>query len=291
MAERRTIDPPSSASSTKRGVLYVVATPIGNLEDVTYRAVRVLGEVAIVAAEDTRRTSKLLKHYGIRTPTLSFHEHNEHQRTPKLLSALEKGDSVALVSDAGTPLLSDPGAELVKAALSRGITVSPLPGASAVLAALVASGQGGSRFTFVGFPPNRSIARKKWLELLPRGQGPLISFEAPHRLLGLLTGMVAVFGDVDITICRELTKIHEELVIGPISVAIQHFTRPRGEFTIVFSPDREESKPPTRELIADEFGRLIENMPSRRAAIAEIARNHQLSSRTVYQIIEVSKRK
>ena len=283
------MNPPSLSSSTKRGVLYIVATPIGNLEDVTYRAVRVLGEVAIVAAEDTRRTSRLLKHYGIQIPTLSFHEHNENLRTPKLLTALESGESVALVSDAGTPLLSDPGAGLVKAALSRGIKVSPLPGASAVLAALVASGRAGTRFTFVGFPPNRSMARQKWFRSLPMDQGPLVVFESPHRLICSLTDLLAVLGDLDIVICRELTKIHEEFVIGPISRVLQRITRPRGEFTIIISPGVKEENPPTNESIIDEFCRLTKYMPSRRDAVTAIARSHRLSARTVYQIVEDGK--
>ena len=252
MAERRTTQrPPPSRSPNPGGVLYVVATPIGNLEDLTFRAVRILGEVAIIAAEDTRRTSKLLKHYSIQTPTLSFHEHNEHHRAPRLLSMLEQGQSIALVSDAGTPLLSDPGGALVKAALGLGIQVSPIPGASAVLAALVVSGLTGNRFTFVGFTPNRSLARKRWLQALPLEQGPLVIFEAPHRVIGSLTDMMGALGDIEVAVCSELTNIHEELVMGPISMVLSNFTQPRGEFTIVISPRVEMNKTRSKQDVMD----------------------------------------
>jgi 16S rRNA (cytidine1402-2'-O)-methyltransferase len=271
-------------------VLYVVATPIGNLEDLTYRAVRILGEVSIVAAEDTRRTARLLKHYGIQTPTLSFHEHNEHQKAPRLLTVLEQGQSIALVSDAGTPLLSDPGGGLVKAAIDLGIQVTPVPGASAVLAALVMSGLTGNRFTFVGFPPNRSLARKKWLKALPLEQGPLVIFEAPHRLLGSLTDMLEIIGDIEVAVCRELTKIHEELVVGPISSALSQFPQPRGEFTLVIYPRAEEKKAPSTQAILDEFGRLTNLTPTRRAAVTHIARKYGLSARSVYKMLEEGKR-
>lgn len=291
MAERRPTQRPSPSRPAKPGgVLYVVATPIGNLEDLTFRAVRILGEVTIVAAEDTRRTARLLKHYGIQTPTLSFHEHNEHQKAPRLLTMLEQGQSIALVSDAGTPLLSDPGGALVKAALGLGIQVTPVPGASAVLAALVASGLTGNRFTFVGFPPNRSLARKKWLQALHWEQGPLVVFEAPHRILGLLTDMLETLGDREVAVCRELTKIHEELVIGPISVALSHFVQPRGEFTIVIYPTTEKKEAPSKQDVLNEFGRLTNSTPTRRAAVTQIARKYGLSARSVYQILEEGKR-
>ena len=291
VAERRTTNRPSPSSSVKpRGVLYVVATPIGNLEDVTLRAIRILGEVATIAAEDTRRTSKLLTHYGIQTPTLSFHEHNEHQKTPKLIALLDQCQSVGLVTDAGTPLLSDPGAGLVRAALARGIDVCPVPGASAILAALVVSGLSQRQFTFAGFPPNRSQARKKWLQPLASEQRPLVIFESPHRLIGLLTDMMDVFGDRDVAICREMTKLHEELAIGPISSVLPRFKHPRGEFTIVVSPGPEEIVPVNEHLIRDEFSLLTKYVGSRRTAVTQIARNHGLSAREVYRILEDGKK-
>src|SRR5918995_2055086 len=199
------------------GILYVVATPIGNLEDVTLRALRVLREVSLIAAEDTRRTARLLQHYSIPTPTTSLHEHNERTRTPGLVRRLQEGDSLALVTDAGTPVLSDPGALLVAAAHEAGIRVEPVPGPSAVMAALSGSGLHLSDgFLFAGFPPFRSTARKAFLQRVSGEQRPVVLFEAPHRVRALLADMLAVVGDRRITIARELTKIHEELVIGPI---------------------------------------------------------------------------
>src|SRR6187200_440014 len=177
------------------GILYVVATPIGNLEDVTFRAIRVLREVAVIAAEDTRRTARLLQHYSISTPTTSLHEHNERARTPSLISRLAGGESVALVSDAGTPVVSDPGALLVAAAHAAGIRVEPVPGPSAALAAVSASGLQAEQVLFVGFPPFRSVARKRWLEKLRDEPRVIVFFEAPHRIRDTLTDLLAIFGD------------------------------------------------------------------------------------------------
>ena len=192
------------------GILYVVATPIGNLEDVTFRAIRVLREVAVIAAEDTRRTARLLQHYSISTPTTSLHEHNERARTPSLISRLARGESVALVSDAGTPVVSDPGAVLVAAAHAAGIRVEPVPGPSAALAAVSASGLKAEQVLFVGFPPSRAIARKRWLETLRDERRVIVFFEAPHRIRSTLADLLAMFGDRIVAIGRELTKAHED---------------------------------------------------------------------------------
>src|SRR5215204_2888424 len=213
------------------GILYVVATPIGNLEDVTFRAVRVLREVAVIAAEDTRRTARLLQHYSISTPTTSLHEHNERARTPQLVDRLARGESVALVSDAGTPVVSDPGALLVAAAHAAGIRVEPIPGPSAALAAVSASGLQGEQVLFVGFPPSRATARKHWLEHLRNERRLIVFFEAPHRIRDTLGDLLEVFGDRIAFIGRELTKAHEELVVAPISEQLERFNEPRGEFT------------------------------------------------------------
>ena len=220
------------------GILYVVATPIGNLEDVTFRAIRVLREVAVIAAEDTRRTARLLQHYSISTPTTSLHEHNERARTPSLISRLARGESVALVSDAGTPVVSDPGAVLVAAAHAAGIRVEPVPGPSAALAAVSASGLQAEQVLFVGFPPSRSIARKRWLETLRDESRVIVFFEAPHRIRATLADLLAIFGDRVVAIGRELTKAYEELVVNPISLHLEHFTEPKGEFTLVVSRGR-----------------------------------------------------
>ena len=227
-----------AVSTEPRGVLYVVATPIGNLEDATFRCIRVLKEVALIAAEDTRRTGVLLRHYGIRTATRSYHAHNERQRTPSLIRALETGRSVALVTDAGTPLLSDPGRTLVNKALERGIQVTAIPGPSAVLTALVASGLAETEFTFLGFPPPRSNSRKAWLLALSDEPRPLVIFEAPHRISRSLSDMLEVLGDRRVAVCREMTKVHEEFVVGPISCVLDKLSSKKGEFTVVIEPAR-----------------------------------------------------
>ena len=197
------------------GCLHVVATPIGNLEDITLRALRILREVELIAAEDTRRTAKLLQHYSISTRTTSLHEHNERQKIPALLDRLEAGGRIALVSDAGTPVVSDPGARLVAATLGRGIRVEAVPGPSAVLAALVSSGLAAVPFTFVGFPPTRSKDRKRWFEGVASERRTIVLFEAPHRVLATLRELAQLLVKRQICVCRELTKLHEELVIGP----------------------------------------------------------------------------
>ena len=274
------------------GTLYLVATPIGNLEDITVRALRILRDVSIIAAEDTRRTAKLLRHYDISTPTRSFHEHNERTETQTVLRRLAAGDSVAVVTDAGTPLLSDPGARLVDEALRTGFLVQAVPGPSAVLAALVTSGLVTSQFTFVGFPPNRSNERKTWLKDLSHEPRPLILFEAPHRIKRSLADMLEVLGDRQIAVCREMTKIHEELVKGQISEVLERVL-PRGEFTIVLSPESTGSDQaqvaPSLQTLRTEFGVLTKTVGSRREAIRELAERYRLSTREIYRKLEQAK--
>lgn len=282
-------------SSHPPGTLYVVATPIGNLEDITLRALRVLDkEVCLIAAEDTRRTAKLLNHYDIHTKTTSLHEHNEVKKSPTLLRRLGQGDSVAIVSDAGTPLLSDPGARLVRAALDAGIVVQAIPGASAILAALAMSGLATGPFSFVGFPPNRSKARQKWLVSLAEETRPIVMFEAPHRVRRTLADMASIFVDREVAICREITKIHEELVKGPITDLFESLQKPRGEYTIVVAPcldkDIQHKEVPTEKAIWNEFCRLTEHVGlSRRAAVREIAKSSGLKARDVYSAVESEK--
>ncbi len=217
------------------GTLYVVATPIGNLEDVSLRALRVLREAALVAAEDTRRTRKLLSHHGIPARLVSLREHNERMRAPVLVRRLLGGESIALVSDAGTPGLSDPGAALVRAAADAGVRVVPVPGPSAVLAALVASGLPTEPVTFAGFLPARSAERRRALDALRNLPHTLVFFEAPHRLRETLGDLLAVLGDRRIAVARELTKVHEEVYRATLTEAVRHFSAhpPRGEFTLV----------------------------------------------------------
>ena len=276
------------------GTLYVVATPIGNLEDVTFRAIRVLREVAVIAAEDTRRTARLLQHYSISTPTTSLHAHNERARTPSLISRLASGESVALVSDAGTPVVSDPGTLLVAAAHAASIRVEPVPGPSAALAAVSASGLQAEQVLFVGFPPSRVIARKRWLEKLRDEPRVIVFFEAPHRIRDTLADLLAIFGDRVVAVGRELTKVHEELVVNPISLHLQRLTEPRGEFTLVISgPDRTSEAPaelPALDTLAEEFGELTKHSQgSRREIVKVLAERYGVSARDMYRLLESGK--
>ena len=213
--------------------LYLVATPIGNIEDITLRALRILGQVDLIAAEDTRVTRKLLSHYDIHTRTTSYHEHNRASKTPVLLAALAEGKDVALVTDAGTPAVSDPGDDLVRAALDQGFRVAPVPGPSAVTAALAASGIPADQFVYLGFLPRRKADRRKLLDSLAQEERAIVLLETPHRLLAGLTDALDALGDRPVSVCRELTKLHEEVFRGLLSEAIGHFAQPRGEFTVV----------------------------------------------------------
>jgi 16S rRNA (cytidine1402-2'-O)-methyltransferase len=276
------------------GTLFVVATPIGNLEDITLRALRVLREVTIIAAEDTRRTSHLLSRYAISTPTTSLHRHNEGKKSETLLARLLRGDDVAVVSDAGTPTISDPGGELIRAALDAGVRVEPIPGPSAVVAALAASGLPADSFTFFGFPPTRASDRTRWFDRLRDVGGTVVFFEAPHRIERTLEDLRAEVGDCQIAIARELTKTHEELVRGPISELIAKLGASKGEYTVVafienLSNARDVAMPQPASLRL-EFGELttVRGL-SRREAIAGLARKHGMSRNAVYAAIETAK--
>lgn len=218
------------------GILYLVATPIGNLEDITLRALRILKEADLIACEDTRHTAKLLSHYGIRTPRESYHQFNEESRAPRLIQLLKEGKNIALVSDAGSPLVSDPGYELVAACRREAIQVIPVPGPSAAIAALSASGLPAENFIFAGFLPPKASSRRHRLEELATLPFPLIFYEAPHRLLASLEDMVAVFGPRRATLARELTKVHEEMLHGTLADLLEVLrARPRiqGEITLI----------------------------------------------------------
>ena len=275
------------------GTLYVVATPIGNLEDVTLRALRVLREVSLIAAEDTRRTARLLQHYSISTRTTSLHEHNERAKTPSLIARLSAGESIALVSDAGTPVVSDPGTHLVAQAHAAGIRVEPVPGPSAAVAALSASGLSEREFVFAGFPPNRSKARQIWLAGLATDTRVLVFYEAPHRIRRTLEDMLQAFGDRRLALGRELTKAHEELVVRPISQHLEIELEERGEFTLVVEgrPKEEGSGvSPSVRAMADEFGLLTnEGGMNRRQAIRSLARRYGISAREVFGLLEQAK--
>lgn len=227
------------------GTLYIVATPIGNREDITLRALRVLREVAVVAAEDTRHTGQLLAHYGIPAQYLSLHEHNERARAATIIARLDAGDDVALVSDAGTPTLSDPGADLVAAVAAAGHRVEPVPGPSAALAAVMASGMVQGAFTFVGFLPAKQQARVAALQSYQSLSHPLVIYEAPHRIAPMLADAVAMLGDRRCVICRELTKLHEEIVHTTLTDAEKHIhaSRPRGEYVVIVAGAPREAEP------------------------------------------------
>jgi 16S rRNA (cytidine1402-2'-O)-methyltransferase len=277
------------------GTLYVVATPIGNLEDVTARALRVLKEVAVIAAEDTRRTAHLLARYAITTSMTSLHEHNEARKTPAIVARLAGGEDVALVSDAGTPLISDPGRHLIQAAVAEGIRIEPIPGPSAIVTALSAAGASTGTFTFVGFPPTRSKDRILWLESLRAINHAVVFFEAPHRIRETLEQLIPIVGDCPVVICRELTKVHEELVRGPISTALEAHWEAKGEVTVVADLGL---KPETRqqETIGDgdlysELCQMTENkVSSRRKALNMLARKHRMTPNQVYEAVERAKK-
>ena len=213
-------------------ILYVIATPIGNLEDISLRALRLLREVKLIAAEDTRTTRRLLNAYNIKTPLTSYHEHSKRAKLDYLLDYLEKED-MALVSEAGMPGLSDPGYELIVAAIGRGISVIPIPGASAVITALVVSGLPTDQFLYVGFLPRRKGQRQRLLSSIVDEPRTIVAFETPHRLREALSDIEEILGNRRLSVCRELTKVHEEIFRGRVSQASEHFVEPRGEFSLV----------------------------------------------------------
>ena len=263
-------------------VLYVVATPIGNLEDITARAVRVLREVSLIAAEDTRKTRRLLTAYGIRTPLTSYYEHNKLAKLDRILAQLEKGD-IALVSEAGMPGISDPGYELIVAAGQRNIPIVPVPGPSAVTTAVAVSGLPTDRFLYIGFLPNRAAARRRALEAVAGEPGTVVALEAPHRLAAALEDIREALGDRRIAVCRELTKLHEEIFRGTVSQAMAHFTAPRGEVTLVIEGqvNREKARP------AGDVERQLHQMylagATAREAIAAVAGETGLPRKELYQ--------
>ena len=240
------------------GTLFVVATPIGNLEDLTFRALRTLKEVDFIAAEDTRRTAKLLAHYEIRKPMVSLHEHNEHRETPRLVKRLVAGESAALVSDAGTPGIADPGATLVATARLAGVRVTPVPGPSAVTAALSAAGVPADQFVFMGFVPRSGSARQTWFDRVAAEQSTVVFFESPHRAERTMTEAAETLGNRQILWFRELTKYHEQLVITTINAELAASGR-IGEYVVVVGPAPEPGAKPIHQTdVVEMFRRLTE---------------------------------
>jgi 16S rRNA (cytidine1402-2'-O)-methyltransferase len=271
--------------------LYLVATPIGNLEDITLRALRILREeIDLIACEDTRQTRKLLDHYGIRCPVISYHEHNENIRAKEILERLRTGASVALVSDAGTPLISDPGYRIVKAAIEAGINVVPIPGSCAVMAALVASGLPTDAFQFAGFLPAKRTQRLKTLQGLKDLQATTVFFEAPHRIVETLEDIGQVLGQRAVVVAREITKIHEEFLRGtPAQIHSQLSARPapRGEFTLLVGRATEPAGEGSGSH-AEAVRALMELGMARMDAIKQVARQRGLPKREVYRLLEES---
>jgi len=262
-------------------ILYIVATPIGNLEDISFRALRILSGVALIAAEDTRKTRRLLSTYGIKTPLTSYHEHNKDAKLSYLLSRLERED-VALVSEAGMPGISDPGYELVVAAIERGISIVPIPGPSVLVTALAVSGLATNEFIYVGFLPRKKGQRRRLLEQIAEEERTTIAFEAPHRLVATLEDILGVLGDRRIAVCRELTKIHEEVFRGAVSAAIAHFREPSGEFTLVIEGKPKGERALTAPL-EGELRRLSEKGLSAKEAVSRVAKATGVPKKELYK--------
>ncbi|UCC16255.1 MAG: 16S rRNA (cytidine(1402)-2'-O)-methyltransferase [Dehalococcoidales bacterium] len=262
--------------------LYVVATPIGNLEDISLRALRILREVKLIAAEDTRKTKRLLNKYDIKTTTTSYYEHNKLIKLDYILDCLGEGD-VALVSEAGMPGISDPGYELIKAAGEKNIPIVPVPGASAVVSALSVSGLPTNRFTFLGFLPRKSGDRNRLLNSVESDPGTLILLESPHRLKNTLEIILNILGDRKIAVCRELTKMHEEVFRSTISEAIEHFTEPRGEFTLIVEGAIEKTEPQVTEDIQKQLNMMRESGLTARESIRRISEISGLSRKELYR--------
>lgn len=276
------------------GTLFVVATPIGNLEDITLRALRVLREADLIAAEDTRRTANLLAHYSIASPTISFHEHNTQSRIPQLLTRLEAGAAVALVTDAGMPGISDPGVELVRVCWERGITIDPVPGACAPVTAAVASGFPVRPLTILGFVPVLAKDRKAWVARAQGVSGTFTFFETPHRILKTLAETAGWFGDRPIFLAREMTKLHQQFIHGSGTDIIGHMTSAKGEFTLVVGPTEAIKVDPSLgndEQIFAEFGQMTSESPGgRRAAVSALATKYVRSANDIYDLIERHKK-
>lgn len=270
------------------GTLYVVGTPIGNLEDLTRRAVRILGQVTLIAAEDTRVSRKLLTHLNLHVPLTSCNQHNWPAKVPVILKALESGD-VAMVTDAGMPAISDPGSELVAAVAAVGFPVEVVPGVSAVTTALAASGLSGDRFLFLGFLPRRNKERRELLASTIPFPHNLVIFESPHRVGATLLNLMEALGDRDLAVCRELTKLHEEVFRGRISQAIEHFASARGEFVLVVQGASEAESLGVKETpdlvsIENELAQLREAGAKAKEAVALVSESSGLPKKEVYKV-------
>lgn len=281
--------------TVQKGTLYLCATPIGNLDDITLRVLMVLKECDLIAAEDTRHTRKLLSHFDIHTSLTAYHAHNEQQRGSQLVAKLKQGRSVALVSDAGLPGISDPGVELVQLALQHDIPVVPLPGASAGITALVASGLPAARFVFEGFLPAGKKNRRRRLEKLLNETRTMIIYESPHRLVSALEDSYKILGERLVAVARELTKKHEEIYRGMLSGAIDYFKekQPLGEFTLILAGAVAEKASASTDVmlpgdVLDHVHELVYSGMDKKQAIKEVARLRQIPKREVYAMVNVT---
>jgi 16S rRNA (cytidine1402-2'-O)-methyltransferase len=261
--------------------LYIVATPIGNLGDITLRALSILREVRLIAAEDTRRTKQLLATYDINTPMTSYHERNKLAKLDYILERLSEGD-VALVSDAGMPGISDPGYELIATCAQRGIPVVPIPGPSVVITALAVSGLDTKKFIYLGFLPHKAGARRNLLKSVANEPATIVVLESPHRLPAALNDILEVLGDRKIAVCRELTKLYEEVFRGRVSQAIAYFTKPKGEFTLVIEGKKEE-KPRLTPATKKQLQKMRRSGVAAKEAVARVAEESGVSKKELYQ--------
>ncbi|MCI8352181.1 MAG: 16S rRNA (cytidine(1402)-2'-O)-methyltransferase [Clostridia bacterium] len=271
-----------------QGELYIVATPIGNLEDITLRAIRILKEVDIIAAEDTRHTLKLLNHLELSKPLISYHRHNEEIKTEELINKLLEGKNIALVSDAGTPVISDPGGEIVKSAIKNNIKVTPVPGACAAITALIASGIDAKEFTFIGFLPQNKKNRKEKLEQIKNAEITTILYEAPHKLLQTLQDLKQVLENRKIVLARELTKIHEEYITGTIEEIEKIIENPKGEYVIIIDKNQKTKKEVQLEelnklSIEEHYEYYKQNGLEKKKIIKQIAKDRNVNKNEIYQ--------
>ncbi|MBI1941212.1 MAG: 16S rRNA (cytidine(1402)-2'-O)-methyltransferase [Acidobacteria bacterium] len=285
--------PSHEAANGSPGKLYLVGTPIGNLEDITLRALRMLKEVDLIACEDTRRTQQLLNHYAIRTRTISYHEHNELTRAPELIIQMEEGSRIALVSDAGMPVISDPGYRLVSLAIRHNIPVIPIPGASAFVAALAAAGLPVDNFRFLGFLPPKKLARRRALQEMKGSPKTLVFYEAPQRVVDALQDVEEILGDPPVAIAREVTKVHEEFLRGPASQVLLVLRRKpvKGEITALVSPQTAPGKKSSRgDTIRREMEQVMaERRIDERAALKVVARSRGISRSDAYRQWQMEK--
>ncbi len=295
MPARASFLDPLEPANGEHGKLYVVGTPIGNLEDMTLRAIRTLKEVDLIACEDTRRTQKLLNAYQIQTRTVSYHQHNEMTRAPELIIQMEEGSSIGLVTDAGMPVVSDPGFRLVHLAVRHSIPVIPVPGASAFVAALAASGLPVDKFRFLGFLPSKKGERRKALQDFKDATKTLVFYEAPHRLVEMLKDAREILGEREIVVAREVTKVHEEFQRGTISTTLEYLKRrpAKGEITVLIglpsAEDAKEGAPRPASIMSEIQSVMAGQRVDERAALKMVARSRGVSKSEAYRLLQAEK--